>query len=116
MATTKKTKNNKQKTGKFTSDELTDMLKVAGAKYNTLDTEIYKTSLDAMTINELYNEALRVGLKAYGERSLTTRTLIDLFNQYRAQHLPSYYSSSEVNAHLTEEKKAEILNLMRDGK
>lgn len=96
--------------------KVANLLKINGAKYNTLDVNEYKKFLDSLTINGLYDEALRCGLKAYGERTLTTRTLIDLFNQYCALNVPNYKSAGIDTAKLSEEKKAKILDLMKDAR
>ena len=96
--------------------ELQTKIDVAGgSKYDTVDNETYQNRLDGFTMMELQEEALRAGLKPLGDRAQTTRTLIELFNEWRRQYLYTP-GTSTVNSGLSAETKAELTRLMRDGR
>jgi hypothetical protein len=64
---------------------------------------------------ELQDEAIRAGIKPLGDRSQTTNTLLQLFNEWRRQYLYTP-GTSVVSNQLSPEVKAELTRLMRDGR
>ncbi len=97
---------------KVDNDAIKVLLNTNESRYNTLDVEAYQSLLDNMSLNDLHAEAIRVGLKPLGDRSLTTRTLIDLFHEERRKFLPSG-NGYPVNTNLEAEKRAKLAVLMR---
>lgn len=91
------------------------LLRDSGALFDTLDLETYKMRLDNFTINELNNEAFRVGLGGGADRYNTTRAIMEIFNDYRRK-FSANFSGFPQNDNLSPEKKKTALDLMRDGK
>lgn len=92
-----------------------NLLRASGALFDTLDLEVYKTRLDSLSLNELHNEAIRVGLKTGTDRSNCTRAILEVFTDYRNKFLPSYTGFITKDG-LSDEKRAIALKLMQDGK
>lgn len=91
------------------------LLRNSGALFDTLDLDVYKRRLDTFSLNELYGEAERVGLKRGSERPNCTRAILEIFNEYRSKFVP-VYGGIEKTQNLDEAKKAKVLELMRDGR
>jgi len=95
-------------------ERLNAILKAGGAKYDTLDSEAYRNSLDEMTLNDLHAEATRIGLKPLGDRSLTTRTLMDLFQEENRRFKPNMGTVDATN--LDDDKRAILTQIMKDAR
>jgi len=97
------------------TQKIRELLRSSGALFDTLDLEVYKQRLDNFSLNELYGEAERVGLKRGAERVNCTRAILALFNEYRSKFVP-VYGGIETKVDLNDAKKAKILELMKDGR
>lgn len=104
----RKTKQNK-------IEEAATLLRNSGALFDTLDLEVYKHRLDSFSLNELYNEAFRVGLKGGSDRTNCTRAILEIFNDYRSKFAINYQNVGQKD-NLTPEKRQKALELMRDGR
>lgn len=105
-----------------TTDPTVDQLNIAatllrssGALFDTLDMNIYKARLDSFSLNDLHNEALRVGLKIGTDRVNCTRAILDVFTEYRNKFVPSYIGVGKIDD-IPLDKRARALELMKDGK
>lgn len=96
-------------------DKAASLMQMAGGKFDTLDLDTYKARLDNFSLNELNNEAFRIGLKGGADRSNTVRAILEIFNDYRRQITPDFSGTNRSDG-LTAEKRATIANLMKDGR
>ena len=90
------------------------LLQTTGCKYNTLDYDTYKGTLDNMPLNDLHDEAMRVGLKPLGDRSLTTSTLLQVFKEEVLKFVPrcGNIGINKIDA----DKSDKIMELMKVGR
>jgi hypothetical protein len=94
---------------------IASLLRASGALFDTLDLDVYSNRLDSFSLNELHNEAFRVGLKAGADRKHCTRAILEIFGDYRRKLTP--ISPNEISGeNLTPEKRSVALDLMKDGK
>lgn len=91
------------------------LLRNSGALFDTLDLDVYKNRLDNFSLNELYGEAERIGLKRGAERSHCTRAILETFNEYRSK-FSLVYGGVENTPSLDEVKRNKVRELMKDGK
>ena len=91
------------------------LLRDSGALFDTLDPNVYKERLDNFTMNELNNEAFRVGLGGGADRANCSRAILEIFNDYRRKFVLDYQNVAS-NDNLSPENRKRALDLMRDGK
>lgn len=96
-------------------EQATVLLRSSGALFDTLDLETYKQRLDSFSLNELYNEAFRVGLKGGVDRTNCTRAILEVFNDYRSKFAPNYGDLGKRD-NLPPDKRQRALDLMKDGR
>ena len=95
--------------------QLSALLRTTGAKYDTLDMDVYKARLDNMSLNDLRDEAIRVNIKPLGDRSLTTITLIGLFREEVLKFTPNI-SGIDKTPKLDPDKRARLTELMKNAR
>lgn len=92
-----------------------ELLRASGALFDTLDSDIYRARLDSFSLNELTNEAFRVGLKGGQDRTNTTRAILEVFQDYRNKFVPNYLGVGQKDG-LSDDKRTKALELMKDGR
>lgn len=95
--------------------QIAELLRASGGLFDTLDYDVYRLRLDNFSMNELTNEAFRVGLKGGQDRFNTTRGILEVFQDYRNKFMPSIMGISAKDG-MSEEKRALALSLMKDGR
>lgn len=98
-----------------TRTALANLINSQGGKYKTLDYDVYSQSLDAFTLNELQAEALDKGIRAINDRSQITRTLLELFSEYKRSLLPNG-GANLAGDNLTNGDRDNLKKIMRDGR
>ena len=115
MSKTTKLKQSAESTKQEKLAKATILLRNSGALFDTLDLDSYKHRLDAFSLNELYNEAFRVGLKGGADRTNCTRAILEVFNDYRGRFAPNYGNMGKRDE-LSPDKRQIALDLMKDAR
>lgn len=113
----KKDKQDKEVSLKSKQEKLTSLLRESGGKYDTNDAGEYQTRLESFSLNDLQDEAMKVGLKpniTTEARSLAISSMLDLF--YENQRTLTPDNSGHNQTQLSDKKREKLLNLMRDAR
>jgi hypothetical protein len=97
-----------------TEIKLTKLLQINLARYDTLDHDTYKDKLEKMTLPELHEECVRVGLRPVNDRGLTTQTLLQVFRQEVVRLNPSAGGIDRTK--LSVEARNKLTQLMKDAR
>ena len=94
-------------------NKLARLISLTGANYDTTDAEVYKDRIEKMSINDLQNEALRVGLKSNIDNStknIAIGTMMNLFYDNIRQLTADISGTNQAN--LNEKKRQKLTELM----
>lgn len=92
---------------------ITGLLQTELDGYGNDDLDTYTKKLESMGTNDLYEEALKRGLRPMGDNKLTTDTLIRLFKENQTKRQPQ--ANIEKTGTL-QDKANKILELMKVGR
>lgn len=102
---------------KTKQEKLTQLLRATGSKYDTFDENEYRSRIESMTLTDLQEEAMRVGLKpniTIETRSISLDTLMDLFYDNKRSFIPD--ESGNNKTVLSEETANKLLELMKNAR
>jgi len=99
---------------KAKAERLNALLRVTDGKYNTLDDKEYRSRIEHMTLTDLQDECMRVGLKpnvTVETKQISIGTLMDLFYENKRSFVPD--ESGQDKTVLSEDKREALLELMK---
>ncbi len=109
---------NKDKTSpEARAERLASLLRVSHNKYSTLDEAEYQDKIEKMSLTELQDECLKVGLRpntTTETRNITISTLMDLFHENKRSFKPD--ESGHNKSVISDDKRAKLTELMKSAR
>ncbi len=109
--------NNDKDAPKSKLERLTAILKGNNNTYDTLDAAEYRNRIDHMSLNDIQDECMKVGLKpnvTIETKNITIGTLMELFNENKKGFLPD--ESGQNQTVLTDDKRMKLTELMKNAR